>query len=62
MEARARTRNEGMQTATCLDAGQNCPMYLKIHTAVEVFVKHFDMKFHEHAFSSDGQTDRRREV
>jgi hypothetical protein len=58
MEARTSARNEGMQTVTCLHTGQNCPMYLKIHTAAEVSVKLFNTKFHEDAFSSDGQTDR----
>ena len=57
MEVKARTRNEGMHASlTDLHTHKNSPMYWNIYTAALVFVKHFNMKFHEHALSSDGQT------
>jgi hypothetical protein len=31
---------------------------IHIHTATQVFVKHFNTKFHEHELSSDGQRGR----
>jgi hypothetical protein len=33
-------------------------MYWNIHTAAQVFLKHFNTKLHEHALSSDGQRGR----
>jgi hypothetical protein len=55
MEAKARTRNGGMHALTDLHIHQNSPIYWNIHTAAQVFVKHFNKKFHDHALSSYGQ-------
>ena len=58
MEAKARKRNERMQALTSLYTHQNCPMYLNIHTAAQVPIKHFNMKCNEYALNANEQSAR----